>query len=264
MAESELVKISRMKPVIKPTKPHRHEGYHEIIFLTSGEGIHTIEIENYQLKTPAVFVLKPGQVHCWHFTKIPEGFVLMFHHDFYQKYVAGSGTNLTEKSYQKVNREDVSYFRKIMELAEVEYLSKKPDYHKALAYLIAILLTRLSNGTEFISTGKSTLKSRKFNQFISLVEKDFRHKRQVNYYASCLSITPKYLNEICQLCDQHTASQIIFSKIDEEAKRLLVHSGQTMSEIAMDLGFNDTSHFTRFFTKINRCTPKQFRNLRFE
>ncbi|HSI74402.1 MAG TPA: hypothetical protein VK957_00840 [Lunatimonas sp.] len=50
----ELFKISRFKTLIKKTKPHKHEGYFELIYIADGVGFHWIELENYQIKTPDV------------------------------------------------------------------------------------------------------------------------------------------------------------------------------------------------------------------
>lgn len=52
LESQELFKISRFKPLIKKTKPHKHEGYFEMIFIAEGEGFHWIETENFQIQTP--------------------------------------------------------------------------------------------------------------------------------------------------------------------------------------------------------------------
>ena len=73
-----LIKVSRMKPVIKPTKPHKHDGYHELIFLNNGSGSHKIDDDIFEVLPPVGFFLRNGQVHCWDFCQIPEGFVILF------------------------------------------------------------------------------------------------------------------------------------------------------------------------------------------
>ncbi|UZR98230.1 hypothetical protein [Chondrinema litorale] len=67
-----------MKPVIKPTKPHKHDGYHELIFLNKGSGVHHIDDDIFEVVPPVGFFLRNGQVHCWDFCQIPEGFVILF------------------------------------------------------------------------------------------------------------------------------------------------------------------------------------------
>lgn len=44
-----------------------------------------------------------------------------------------------------------------------------------------------------------------------------------------------------------------------EAKRLLLHSGLGISEIAYGLGFKDPGYFTRFFTRQLGVSPSDYR-----
>jgi len=82
--EKELViKVSKMKPEIKPTKPHRHEEYHELIFLNKGSGYQKVDDNKHEVLPPVGFYLNQGQVHCWNFSKIPEGYVVMFNFNAY-------------------------------------------------------------------------------------------------------------------------------------------------------------------------------------
>ena len=76
------IKISRMKEIIKATRPHGHKSYFEIIFLTQGAGWHNIDLQKYPVYPNSIFFIQPGQIHCWEFTEIPKGFVLMFRYDF--------------------------------------------------------------------------------------------------------------------------------------------------------------------------------------
>ena len=43
-------KISHFKRKIKKTKPHKHDDYHELIFLQEGEGFHQIEEKQFLIK----------------------------------------------------------------------------------------------------------------------------------------------------------------------------------------------------------------------
>ena len=47
-----------------------------------------------------------------------------------------------------------------------------------------------------------------------------------------------------------------------EAKRQLIFTGQSVSEIAYSLNFSDPSYFSRFFRKYSGQTPQQFRDHR--
>jgi AraC-like DNA-binding protein len=44
-----------------------------------------------------------------------------------------------------------------------------------------------------------------------------------------------------------------------EAKKLLLYTDHSINEIGMTLGFEDTSYFIRFFRKLTKKTPGEFR-----
>lgn len=45
-----------------------------------------------------------------------------------------------------------------------------------------------------------------------------------------------------------------------EAKRLLIHTPQSVKQIALQLGFEEATHFNKFFKKQQNTTPKAFRD----
>jgi AraC-like DNA-binding protein len=65
------------------------------------------------------------------------------------------------------------------------------------------------------------------------------------------AVTKNYLDK--------TTADLIHERMIAEAKRLLVYSSYTISEIAYQLNFNDNSYFNRFFKKAVSITPEQFR-----
>ena len=75
-----------------------------------------------------------------------------------------------------------------------------------------------------------------------------------------LNCTAQQLNSITKNYLHKRVSDLIQERMMAEAKRLLVYSSLTVSEIAYTLNFNDHSYFNRFFKKAENITPEQFRN----
>ena len=84
-------------------------------------------------------------------------------------------------------------------------------------------------------------------QFMSLLEKNYKEQKMVADYASMLSVTPNYLNEIVKKTTGFSAGHHIRQRIVLEAKRQATYSGNCMKEIAYFLGFCDMAHFSKFF-----------------
>ena len=82
------------------------------------------------------------------------------------------------------------------------------------------------------------------------LEKKFKEKKMVADYAAELFITPNYLNGIIKKITGFSAGYHIRQRVVLEAKRLGRYSDAGMKEIAYSLGFEDSSHFSKFFKAV--------------
>ena len=96
-------------------------------------------------------------------------------------------------------------------------------------------------------------------RFRRQVEDWFCERRPLEGYAQALAITPTQLNRICRAAFGRSALQVIYGRLLLEAQHELVHSPAGVGEIGYDLGFDDPTYFTRFFTKRVGCSPLVFR-----
>ena len=65
---------------------------------------------------------------------------------------------------------------------------------------------------------------------------------------------------MCKKGINKTVLNLIHERILIEAKRLLLFTTNTITEIAYELGFTDTSYFMRFFKKHTSLTADAYRN----
>ncbi len=56
------------------------------------------------------------------------------------------------------------------------------------------------------------------------------------------------------------ALQLIHERVLLEAKRNLIYTVQSVSQISYGLGFNDPAYFSRFFKRLTGQPPKAFRH----
>lgn len=97
---------------------------------------------------------------------------------------------------------------------------------------------------------------RKFNL---LVEMHFREKHKVSEYAVILNISPKSLSNVFLRYYNRSPLKVISERICLEGERLIRFSDKNMSEIAYSLGFNEASHFSKFFKKHTGKSPRQYK-----
>ncbi len=97
---------------------------------------------------------------------------------------------------------------------------------------------------------------RKFNL---LVEMHFREKHKVSEYADLMSLTSKSLSNLFTRYYTKSPLKVINERIILESKRLLSFSDKNINEISYELGFEEASHFSKFFKTHVGKSPNQFK-----
>lgn len=264
LGKDQLFKISRFKEKIKKTRPHKHGGYHELIYLTQGEGYHWIETEKFKIEAPELYFLHSGQLHCWQFTSIPQGYVVLFKEEFFNSIHEVSILNLIKNMSTVVNismrgKKDISF---IFEDIFQEFNNRNEFSDQIInGYLRVIFskLLQLSSAHE-VQASPNLL----YDRFQKLIADKCPELRNVNDFALELHTTRQQLNIICRRNSGKSASDHITEQLLLEAKRYILHTDKSMSEIAHVLNFNDTSYFIRFFKRHEKVTPLQFRAQHFQ
>jgi len=109
--------------------------------------------------------------------------------------------------------------------------------------------------------------TRIFSLFIELLERQFpiENTKQVlqlktaKDFADTLRVHVNHLNKVLKETTGKTTTEIIASRISQEAKVLLKQTTWNISEIAFSLGFEEVAHFSNFFKKQNQLSPAAFR-----
>lgn len=92
-----------------------------------------------------------------------------------------------------------------------------------------------------------------------LVEKNYKKYHQVQDYASLLHKSPKTLSNLFKKAGGKSPLKIIQDRISLEGKRLLLYTDMDVAEVAYETGFQEASHFSRFFKKMTGAAPGAFR-----
>jgi AraC family transcriptional regulator, transcriptional activator of pobA len=263
LESEQLFKISRFKEVVKRTKPHKHESYFELIYLSQGAGFHWIDADRFQITPPVVFFLS-GQLHYWEMTEIPKGFVMLFREGLFNKRdLVNLVRSLENMVY--VNPSDDDNLDFIFSEMEKEYRSPSKNAVELIQGYLQVALVKLlrhkdQTNVTVASNGQEVF--RKFQQFIQQASPVSNLK--VNQAADHIGLSPQNLNSICRKVAGKSASELIIQQVILEAKRYLIHSDKNVSEIAFTLNFSDPSHFVKYFKKTTGETPQAFRSRHFQ
>jgi AraC-like DNA-binding protein len=249
-------------------KPHRHDFY-TLLLVTEGTGCHDIDYQTYKIQPWRLFFISPGQIHAWReINSNTKGYIVFFTADFfelrYHNHVLAEFpffNSVQNLPYIDLAGNSKAYLHKIVEIMYCEYLSKEAYLENILRSYLNILLCELARRyrPESHPDSHNSQQYVLFRNFENLVNQHFIDKKHVKDYAAMLFVTPNYLNEVCNKISGNSAGEIIRKRIVIEAKRLLAHTSKTISQIADELAFEDSSYFSRFFKKNAGLTPEQFR-----
>lgn len=266
LEEKQLFKISRFKEVIKRTKPHKHDAYFELIYLSEGSGFHWIDTQKFQVTPPVVFFLS-GQLHYWEMTAIPKGYVMLFRDEFFNSLKHSDLLNLVSSLQETVNVQLPQDEHLDFIFSEMEREYKNPSMHSVelmQGYLQVALVKLLRHKQQSVAQTPTNgqLVFRKFQHFLRSANPISNVK--VNEAADQLGLSPQNLNAICRKASGKSASELIIEQVIMEAKRYLIHSDKNIGEIAFTLNFTDPSHFVKYFKKVAGETPQAFRARHFQ
>lgn len=246
--------------------PHRHTFY-EVVYITSGKGYHIVDFEPYKVKPPQFFFISPGQVHFWELSTDFEGHFVMFYEDFLV-FPSSGFSNIEELTFFHtvgespellLNRKQAAMMEDLFRPISNEYRAKEANMASVLRAYLHILIARLQRLTNN-SQNESSLKRRSslVRKFKHLVAENFLKGISVQDYADMMGVSASHLSNTLKTMTGFTPAQLIHNEMLLEAKRMLVHTEQTVSEVGYHLGFEDPSYFSRFFKREIGMNPTQF------
>ena len=77
--------------------------------------------------------------------------------------------------------------------------------------------------------------------------------------AAALYMNPNYISQLFKKEAGVTFVHYVTQKRVDDAKKLLVTTQKTLSDIAIEVGFNDSFYFIKTFKKFVGVTPGQYR-----
>ena len=99
-----------------------------------------------------------------------------------------------------------------------------------------------------------------FTDFVQLVSRFAPEHHAIDFYASQLCLTPRYLSTIIARVSGKSAKQWIDDALVTRIKIYLKHSDKSIAQITDDMNFPNQSFLTKFFKRMTGLTPTQFQH----
>ncbi|MBV5311755.1 MAG: helix-turn-helix transcriptional regulator [Prolixibacteraceae bacterium] len=91
------------------------------------------------------------------------------------------------------------------------------------------------------------------------IGQNYKNPIKVAEIGETVGLHPDYANALFKKAFGCTISDYITEERVSSAKRKLVATDKSITEIAFECGYNSISRFNEVFLKMNSCTPREFR-----
>ena len=242
-------------------KDHRHD-YEEILVLQTGQPQHVIDFTKEILHTPLVVYVAKGKIHKFIPDADTTGWVIQYQGELLPDNRFNFYCNFLDSiHYRFKENECLEQLTTLCGLMYQAYQHEQKDMN-FIIHLLAAFLSRLESENKknlLADNGNGNNQLVTFNNFLKIVEENYKRPVGVDFYAEKLFMSARNLNNITRSIFNKSVSEIVENRKLIEAKKLLTHSGLSVSEIGYELGFNEKAYFTRVFTKKVGINPSGFR-----
>lgn len=253
-------------------KPHRHE-WQEIIFIKNGQGKQKIDNEIIELQHNCFYIISQGQVHDFLEGRALDGFLIRFNENILPSTpnsILSSNVSLLFSNLWHINLipielEQAEQYHRILRTIEYEYKQshKLNTITEVLRHMFLSLMLKLLSEVQSqikISQPNNDNDQDSVMSFLILVNDYFSSQHELVFYLDRLNIDNRKLRRLTQKYTGLTPKKIIVNRLMDEAKRMLQYSNMNLKEISLQLGYSDSSYFSKHFKLQYQVSPKQYRS----
>jgi len=228
----------------------------------------TVNLRKFMAISPCIFIVLSGQIlQVEHFSSDFRGLTIIMSQKFWEGFPFD---NSLEFPLSRSIRDNPSIALKQEELdSMVEFFGlmqktirqkENPNRAEAVKYLTMALF--FGFGYQFHQMNEDLARrtrNRLAENFLSLVRENYREHRDMEFYASRLHLTPKYLSKALREKSGRTGSEWIEDHVMLEARALLKSTDKSIGQISDELNFPSQSFFGKYFKRRTGISPLEYR-----
>lgn len=256
----------RGEPLNWTIPAHRHEGLHQLQYLARGRAVATLDGVPHKLLAPAVLLLPPGCVHAFAYQPRSEGQQVSVPSQRLEQAFADAPAlaammATTSLVQGEAARAQSAHLVAMSAALAQEFEGSAPGRSEALQAHLVLWVTWLLRRAAPVPAqeARRALRDTLVQRFRALVELHLRRHQALGFYATQLKVTPDHLSRSCRSVSGLSALDLLHERMLLEAQRLLAYTDAAVAEVARDLGFDDPSYFSRFFSRRAGQSPQDWR-----
>ena len=263
-----IMHVEDMYQFVTRAVPASRSTINSCLFITEGEASMKIGSELYTIHADEMLFVPAGQVFSFREDEVNKGYICGFHPDF----LVGKffkNNLLNEFDFLRIwgnpiirpDLQAAGFIRLLFARLLTDYSQNGLQNLDLLQSYLLTLLCEVNRVYRPASSPGPVAGVMIVNRFRELLFSMIRTKQRVTDYASLLNITPNHLNKTVKAITGKSPTQWIDETILLEAKVLLSQTSLSVSEVALEVGLDDPSYFTRLFKKYENQTPSEFRRM---
>ena len=266
-------------PNTRSSHAHTHS-FFELFFVEEGEGWHSVGDRKCWAKPGDLFLIAPGEVHD------PSGL------DRATKWIVGFSASALNQAYAETNLlamlpnqllnsflepeafeskhfcvpvEARAQWLAMFQHLKSELCDKEQGFTEAVRALLILLListTRLTTQDEIPELTKSSAQFRPVvKKVLRFIDANYHNSIGLQEVAKEVNLSPAYLTDMIRRETGKTVLTWIVERRMGQARRLLIETDSSVSQIAEAVGYFDSGYFIRLFRRLNGTTPQAWRLL---
>lgn len=252
---------------------HIHDFY-TVLFLKDGKGTIKVNDVPYPILPKTICLIAPHQKHSFAGIENAEGSVLFFCQDYYvEEFSYIRLLNVFSCTSQipgefcnpciSLSEKEFSNILNLTGSIDNEYCNYSPSNSSVtiIRSLLNILLLRLSDIYEEKSNRSNAGTTILIHELSHLIDSSYIREHHIGFYTTAFNISEKQLNDLCNRYFNCGLKKILIDRLMQEARKLLVSTELSVSEISYKLNYDDNSYFNKVFKKETGITPKRFRDI---
>lgn len=248
-------------------QPHMHHDLFQFFLVTQGGGRTRVDGRDHRLAPGAALLLPPSTIHEFAFLDDTDGFVAsaaatslkrLFDSEPEARALLGAPAVLQTAA----SSPETAALEALMQLAMHEFAANLPAREFSLAAyadLIASWFVRAMRGAKAQGEPAKDPRAGLVRRFVERVEGRFQHHDSLEDHARELGVSVPHLSRSCRELLGRSAARVIQDRLMIEARRDLVYTAMSISQISFRLGFTDPAYFSRFFAKRAGVSPSDYR-----
>ena len=244
-------------------RPHRLT-FNWIFFITEGSVNHMLDFKTYQLKKNDCLVVSSNQIQAFDPSSEYTGYAFLFTNNYLQESIVHTSFfkitslfnyHISSPNYS-VDFDLIADSKNILsEFRQAKYTLENEIIGSLFTAILLKLYSLKIEHLNIITDNRFHI----FNQFSSLVAKEFYQSRNVNTYIKQLNVSHKHLNEVCKRFTAKTSKEFIDYFIILEIKRKLKATTSSIKSICYECGFDEPTNFHKYFKRHTGLSPIEFR-----